>query len=896
MLFKFTDFYKKNRNINFPHRGIVVDNDDPKKLGRIKVKIPQLLEIDDNAKLPWIQPDNPYGLGGRVDTSEFSVPEINSEVTVHFPFEDIYFGYYKGYWQNTAHSHQILFDEDYPESYGKIDSNVSWWKVNKKKKYTEHFHVSKHTAIVDKEGNSQVYYPGTVDLTIDGDLNLKVGKNFRLNIKEDFMIAVAENMVTRVTGNWDLHTISNIFMQSIGRLDLNITEDVVFKFLSKLLIATGNNFNIVSANGFGVDSLSNFQNTWNAGWSAISSNMHHNAGIKAGDYTPLEAITLTNPSQQYDLTQADWKFREGSYGGFSNLADVNTMLDLHNSSQLELNHTKALQYDAEVQQTELQQKSSELMLKVIELQNQSAGITDLADSVRESLDKEAGELKGRTSDGAKKGGSWKDSGVTPIDNVNNFTEEPSYSDTASSITAITHEGSNIPIDDFKNTLNDMPTEDEINSSVQEVYDSSDKLANTDIPETEMTEVLDDMANADLDSLKDASGSVTDSIGEVKDTIDTIVDTVGEMKTLGNFSKDLGNNIANFSGGFSSASTMFGTLNKTFLGSDQGITNFIDYSDDLVGGFSNVSSGYSSFKDGFDISYLPNILHETGDLTSTLTGDKENFFSDLDDFSEGIFDGKIATLKSINDTDFSDIDSVDDAMDTAKNYSSYMDSGLGSRLTQVSDISNSTENIYSKTSSVSSSVKLSMAPYETSLADVSSFSANMSGIIKMLKDSAKLIYLLLPMVQQIATKLSDLSITSLTGHAENSKARMSTSSAEEMTLKINTLENAWTQLSIQMTQLENDINVLRATNESKISIISAIEDKYNTTVAELLSDFTQNYLSYKNSLLIVTQINVRLVATVTDLRSSIRESLYRKAVLKGLSDSLERKEKEIRKYT
>ena len=93
MFIKYMDWLNKTNNLKIPHRAVVKDNNDPKKLGRIKVVIKDLLEGISNNNLPWICPLNPYSLGGRVDLSTFSVPEIDSEVSVIFPYNDIYFGF-----------------------------------------------------------------------------------------------------------------------------------------------------------------------------------------------------------------------------------------------------------------------------------------------------------------------------------------------------------------------------------------------------------------------------------------------------------------------------------------------------------------------------------------------------------------------------------------------------------------------------------------------------------------------------------------------------------------------------------------------------------------------------------------------------------------------------------
>ncbi len=155
MFAKLTDVIKKSRPFAKPYKGIVVDRDDPRKLGRVKVNIPGLLEGDKDV-LPWIFPENPVGLGGRADLSSFAVPELNSALLVKFPFDDIYAGFYYGYWQSESTHQGSTFNEDYPESYGTRDSQNTYFKVNKTKKFMELVHTSGASVRMNKDSSVEL--------------------------------------------------------------------------------------------------------------------------------------------------------------------------------------------------------------------------------------------------------------------------------------------------------------------------------------------------------------------------------------------------------------------------------------------------------------------------------------------------------------------------------------------------------------------------------------------------------------------------------------------------------------------------------------------------------------------------------------------------------------------
>ena len=101
--------------------GRVLNNEDTKRYGRIKCQIPTLLDFDDYKKLPWIYPLFPAGTGASPIGSEFSVPEVDSQVICVFPYESIYQGYYMGQTLNKK-NRTVDFMSEYPERYGRADS------------------------------------------------------------------------------------------------------------------------------------------------------------------------------------------------------------------------------------------------------------------------------------------------------------------------------------------------------------------------------------------------------------------------------------------------------------------------------------------------------------------------------------------------------------------------------------------------------------------------------------------------------------------------------------------------------------------------------------------------------------------------------------------------------
>ena len=74
-------------------RGSVTDAGDPKKLGRIKAKIPDLLSDKETG---WALPCLPYG--GSKDTGLFVIPEVGSNVWIEFEAGNLSYPIWTGIW------------------------------------------------------------------------------------------------------------------------------------------------------------------------------------------------------------------------------------------------------------------------------------------------------------------------------------------------------------------------------------------------------------------------------------------------------------------------------------------------------------------------------------------------------------------------------------------------------------------------------------------------------------------------------------------------------------------------------------------------------------------------------------------------------------------------------
>ena len=164
MLVNIQEHLHQGQITNKSYKGTVIDNDDPLKLGRVRVVIEGMLEGNKN-NLPWISQRSATMMGGQPDRGSFFVPAVDSELEITFPTGDVYAGFYVGYWQ-TPNTHNPVFDDSYPDKYGFTDAGFTVSYDSNKQEFT----------IEHPEGSKIVMGPdGSVSIETDSRVKV-VGK------------------------------------------------------------------------------------------------------------------------------------------------------------------------------------------------------------------------------------------------------------------------------------------------------------------------------------------------------------------------------------------------------------------------------------------------------------------------------------------------------------------------------------------------------------------------------------------------------------------------------------------------------------------------------------------------------------------------------------------------
>lgn len=194
-----------------PWRGVVVSNNDPKKIGRIKVVVEGLLEGEADV-LPWCSYDDQSTVGSSSTIGNLYVPKIGTEVRVTFPFKDIHFPFYVGPWKSESNVPSD-FKDNYPNILGMVEDGFKF--------------------LVDREQNTvlietpnsvrlKINSDGSIELNNPSDITINSGGNTNVNVSGDTTLTTS-NANINTSGATNINAGGNVSAQVGGNLDAQVS-------------------------------------------------------------------------------------------------------------------------------------------------------------------------------------------------------------------------------------------------------------------------------------------------------------------------------------------------------------------------------------------------------------------------------------------------------------------------------------------------------------------------------------------------------------------------------------------------------------------------------------------------------------------------------------------------
>lgn len=200
--------------------GTVIDNKDPEKFGRCKVRVHGLHDNFSSDELPWSIPEFPLAFGVK---GSFMVPEIGTVVYVKFDDGDLYEPIYSA---KVLDRENLNFeadkDEDYPDSVILYETkNGDYFKINRAKGEL----IFKTGAGVFFKFNEN----GDVELTNtsseNGDMKLTLKGNFTLDDRLGDIKIISQNHSTSAYENVSVVSNGAISNKSLDGVDFQTNRD-----------------------------------------------------------------------------------------------------------------------------------------------------------------------------------------------------------------------------------------------------------------------------------------------------------------------------------------------------------------------------------------------------------------------------------------------------------------------------------------------------------------------------------------------------------------------------------------------------------------------------------------------------------------------------------------------
>jgi hypothetical protein len=242
-----TDMPEETVDATKMYIGTVVNNNDPQKLGRCRVRVEQFMPafVMEDSLCPWAIMRRPFGFGGNVSRSYFAVPEVGSSVWVSFLGGCIYSPVYE-----TAPVDGLTkiseMDTNYPNRWGWTDPDGSSLIVDTKDHTVDYVHQSGTEIHILKDKTVNIIMPYDNNNEIDRDRETSVGRDETIDIQRNRKESIVGNDVREVgindtetiTGNKASTVTGNETKTVTGNITITATGNIVITGATVTLLPT----------------------------------------------------------------------------------------------------------------------------------------------------------------------------------------------------------------------------------------------------------------------------------------------------------------------------------------------------------------------------------------------------------------------------------------------------------------------------------------------------------------------------------------------------------------------------------------------------------------------------------------------------------------------------------
>lgn len=159
------------------YTGVVVDNNDPEKRQRVRIRVPQLHRNTPDEWLPWSAPKNNGNIANAgAGVGSVFVPPKGAKLDYSLTDNDPHNPQYGGsVTTDDVNKDNPILQEDYPHTYGAQDQAGNLEKTNTDKNTKTFIHKSGATTHIDGNGAMSHFSPNDISLVANGKITIVAG-------------------------------------------------------------------------------------------------------------------------------------------------------------------------------------------------------------------------------------------------------------------------------------------------------------------------------------------------------------------------------------------------------------------------------------------------------------------------------------------------------------------------------------------------------------------------------------------------------------------------------------------------------------------------------------------------------------------------------------------------